>query len=487
MFAPRTRHSKHKTYARRLQLENSPRPFDCQFPAPVTKHRLETPFPNYASATHCPICDTMRRTRDNVMTRLPLISQLLLAFVAIATPTQSVAGVDPQTAGDLLPYDLGDGPSSITIVDLNHDSRPELVVTNRHTNTVSVLLNNGNGGFALKSRYATGLAPSAVAASDFNRDGKPDIVVANSGSDSVSIFLGNGDGSLTRGKDCHTGAVPCAVLVADLNRDNRPDLVVVNRYGNSVSVLLGKGDGTFYSKIDYATCSLPYSAVLDDVNRDGKADLLVTSCFDHIVSMLPGNGDGTFRPKVRYAKAKRSFGVVISDLDGDGRPGLVELHRYGYLVSIQLVREDGSPRVRREYLAGKGPSSVLAADFNGDGIEDLAVANAGHHPGESGSVSIFLGRGSGDFVAGTRYMTGSASHSLALGDLNGDGKIDMAVLNSSYDFGGSVSVMFGNGDGTFGGRVDYTTGGYLIWISFGEDARGASVRDVIWAEKPPEK
>src|SRR6266404_3887643 len=99
------RHSNNKTYVIRLQLENSPRPFDCQFPASVTKFRLDA-SPDYASATHCTICDTMRHTRDNVMTRLLLISHLLLAFVAVATPAQSVAGVDPQTAGDPLPYDL---------------------------------------------------------------------------------------------------------------------------------------------------------------------------------------------------------------------------------------------------------------------------------------------------------------------------------------------------------------------------------------------
>ena len=122
------------------------------------------------------------------------------------------------------------------------------------------------------------------------------------------------------------------------------------------------------------------------------------------------------------------------------------------MISIQLVRDDGRPEVRREYLAGKGPRCVLAADFNGDGIVDLAVVNAGHYPGESGSVFIFLGRRNGAFETQTSYVTGSASHSLALGDLNGDGQIDMAVLNSNYDFGGSVSVLFGNGDGTFGGR-----------------------------------
>jgi len=281
--------------------------------------------------------------------------------------------------------------------------------------------------------------------------------------------------------------VPSAVSVVDLNRDKNPDLMIVNRYGNSVSVLLGKGDGTFNVKTDYATGSLPYSVALNDANNDGKQDILVTSCFDHAVKMLPGNGDGTFRPKVRYATAKTSRGVLIDNLDGGGRPGVIEPHRYGYMVSIQLVDYDGSPKIRRELLSGKGPRSVKTGDFNGDGVADLAVANAGHNQGEPGSVFIFLGRGTGNFDPKTSYVTGNASHSLAVGDLNGDGKLDIAVLNGSYDFGGSVSVLFGSGDGTFGSRVDYATGGYLIWVSFGDDANNGSQHGGVWAEKPPDK
>jgi hypothetical protein len=419
------------------------------------------------------------------MTRLLRISILLLAVGAVVTPLPSFAGFNSQTPADQLPYDLGDGPSSITIVDLNRDNKPELVVTNKHTNTVSVLLNNGNGGFVLKYRYATGVAPSAIAAGDFNNDGKPEVVVANAGSNTVTILRGNGDGSLGGRRDYPTGAVPSLVIVSEINLDNRPDLAVVNRYGNSISIMIGKGDGTFYPKTDFATGKLPYSATLTDANRDGKKDLLVTSCFDPEVSMLQGNGDGTFRPKVAYATAKRSCGLVIGNLDPDGGAGVIEPHRYGYLVSIQLVGDEGSSGMRSELLSGKGPRCVRAGDINRDGVPDLAVANGGHKPGEPGSVFIYLGRGTGAFDAKTSYVTGNASHSLALGDLNGDGKVDMAVLNGSYDFGGSVSVFLGNGDGTFRAKADYATGGYLIWVSFGDDAKKASEHAEAEKEKPP--
>jgi len=204
------------------------------------------------------------------------------------------------------------------------------------------------------------------------------------------------------------------------------------------------------------------------------------------VSMLPGNGDGTFRTKMRYATAKRSCGVLIGNLTADVAPSVVEPHRYGYLVSIQLVNDDGSPKTRRELLSGKGPRGVIAADLNGDGSSDLVVANAGHKPGESGSVFVFLGRGTGAFEARTSYITGNASYSVTAGDLNGDGKVDIAVLNGSHDFGGSVSVLFGNGDGTFGGRTDYATGGYLIWVSFGDDVKNASEQAESIGEKRPQ-
>jgi hypothetical protein len=157
------------------------------------------------------------------------------------------------------------------------------------------------------------------------------------------------------------------------------------------------------------------------------------------------------------------------------------------LISIQLVSYSANPESRSVYLAGKGPRRILAADFNGDGVTDLAVANAGHYPGDSGSVFILLGKRNGVFEPKNSYVTGSGSHSLAVGDLNGDGKLDLAVVNSSYDFGGSVSVLLGNGDGTLGSRTDYPTGGHIVWVSFSEDASGTSERGVVWEDRQLQK
>jgi hypothetical protein len=108
------------------------------------------------------------------------------------------------------------------------------------------------------------------------------------------------------------------------------------------------------------------------------------------------------------------------------------------------------------------------------------VASAGHRLGEPGSVFIFLGKRNGGFEQRNSYLTGSGSHSLAVGDVNGDGNLDLAVVNSSYDYGGTVSVLLGDGDGSFGRRIDYPTGGYVVWVTFSEDANTGSGRDVVW-------
>jgi hypothetical protein len=96
---------------------------------------------------------------------------------------------------------------------------------------------------------------------------------------------------------------------------------------------------------------------------------------------------------------------------------------------------------RRDFTAGYDPLSVAVGDFNGDGVPDLVVANRAYN-----NVSVLLGNGDGTFRAAASYAVGSGPVSVAVGDFNGDGKLDLAVANEGS---GDVSVLLGNGDGTF--------------------------------------
>ena len=129
----------------------------------------------------------------------------------------------------------------MAVGDLNGDGKPDLVVANRGSNTVSVLLGNGQRHLRAATNFAAGTAPYSVAVGDLNGDGKPDLVVANYGSNTVSVLLGTGNGTFAAATNFAVGTAPYSVAVADVNGDGKPDLVVADGGSNDVSVLLNNG------------------------------------------------------------------------------------------------------------------------------------------------------------------------------------------------------------------------------------------------------
>jgi hypothetical protein len=304
------------------------------------------------------------------------------------------------------------------------------------------------------SDYGTGSVPYSVVTADFNKDEKLDLAAANINSDTVSVLLGNGDGTFQAHVDYATGSGADAVAVGDLNGDGRLDLIVANNYSGTVSILLGNGDGTFQPQVTYATGSEPDSVAVGDFNRDGRLDLAVANYHNSgTVSILLGNGDGTFQPQVTYATRSQPTSVAVGDFNGDGKLDVVTANYYSGTVSILLGNGDGTFQAHVDYATGSAAEAVAIGDFNGDGKLDVVTANYNN----SGTVSILLGNGDGTFQAHVDYATGSGADAVAIGDLNGDGKLDLAVTtmanSSNY-----VSVLFGNGDGTFQAHVDYAAG-----------------------------
>ncbi len=159
--------------------------------------------------------------------------------------------------------------------------------------------------------YPTGINPGGVTAADLNGDGRPDLVIANLGSNSLTILLNDGMGGFTAAAPLSLGALaPQSVLAADLNGDHKIDLVVISApaipstQGPGFSgpvVLLGNGDGTFQPPLPVAGCAQVTDAQLADLNGDGIPDLAVTCLIGGFLipvgaylAILPGNGDGTF-------------------------------------------------------------------------------------------------------------------------------------------------------------------------------------------------
>jgi FG-GAP-like repeat/FG-GAP repeat len=320
--------------------------------------------------------------------------------------------------------------------DFNGDGKLDLAVANTG---VSILLGNGNGTFRPHVDYTTGNGPASVAVGDFNSDGKLDLVVANNGGD-VSILLGNGNGTFRPHVDYTTGNSPASVAVGDFNGDGKLDLAVANSGASNgisnVSVLLGKGDGTFDAAVNYSAGFGANSVAVGDFNRDGRLDLVVSNFGTGNVIVLLGKGDGTFQTPVDYGTFI-PVSVAVGDLNGDGKldlavasipPGNVGPGT----VSILLGNGNGTFQSAVDYSVGSNLSAVALGDFNGDGKLDLAVANSG------GDVSILLGKGDGTFQPPIDYIANLYSYSIALGDFNRDGRLDLAVADPADS---SVSIL----------------------------------------------
>ncbi len=247
------------------------------------------------------------------------------------------------------------------------------------------------------------------------------------------------------------GTDPQSVAIADFNRDGIPDLAVTNNNSNNISIFLGKGDGTFTAAIP-ASVNKPAFLEVVDLNSDGKLDIAVASGFQYYISVLFGNGDGTFQAPVILFAGKDANGIAVGDLNGDGKPDIAvtNANPTGGHLTILFNNGDGTFQPPVHLVTGNYPILLKIADVNGDGKGDLIVVDQGNQqPHKNGSMAVLLGHGDGTFDAAKLYPAGELLQGFALGDFNGDGRLDVAVANTPAGSTGSIAVLLGNGDGTF--------------------------------------
>ena len=323
-----------------------------------------------------------------------------------------------------------------------------------------------------------GLSPNFVVSGDFNEDGHPDMAAVNNGSDDVSILLGRGQGAFAPEVRLAVGDAPGAAVVGDFNDDGHQDLAITNYGTLDVSVLLGRGDGTFLPQERYAAGDLPTGVAAGDFNGDHHLDLAVANAVYYgSVSILLGTGTGSFLAPDPFAVGASPNSIVVGDLNEDGLPDLAVANFAGsnpFDSDISILIGEGNGAFAPEYrtFAGVHPVSIAAGDLDHDGHLDLTVANFGHGNAFGSDVSVLLGDGHGHFFGGRPHLgTAMGAWGIAMADVNGDANQDLVVSDRDA---GQVLVFPGRGDGSFtssyGVRAGYLPN-YVAIDDFNGDGR----------------
>ncbi len=447
-------------------------------------------------------------------------------------------------------YSLGDNPQATATGDFDGDAILDLAVPNLNTDNVSILIGNGDGTFGTTTNYAVGDEPIHINLGDFNDDGVLDMATANRGSDNVSIRLGNGNGTFGSSNEFVVGDAPKSVSIGDFTGDGVPDLATANKNSNNISVLRAIGDGTFSPAINYEGENAPESISSGDFDQDGLMDLAVANVQTDNVSILfnqtpaistiepsfsiageeisihgvafdptssnntvtfggvPGtvnsatintlkvsvpsttsgpaelvitNGFGSTTPLLNFTLIESNIGgafaeannygagdeansLVAGDFDGDDIIDLAVGNRNDVNVSILIGNGDGSFGTADDFSVTAGPfaspEGIITTDLNRDGILDLVTGNY-----NSDEVSILLGNGDGSFGTASTISAGDGSSRVTTGDFDGDGIMDLATANVNA---GNVSVLLGNGDGTFDTPDIFGVGTGPLTITLGD-------------------
>lgn len=387
---------------------------------------------------------------------------VLALFLPCLAPAASVfQKIDNQAQARDVTYSMGPTlpsggthPKGIVVADFNGDEKLDLAVSNFDQNSVTVFLNSGSGIFAppitvpiitpLHLGDSLGLNVGSLAVGDFNEDGTPDLVVSTiAGSQASIVLLGNGDGTFRQQPPIPNSFGFFHAQVVDLNADGHQDLVFA--MNGSLGVALGNGDGTFGPMAGLPPGSFPgtyFGLAVADFNGDGKLDIAATdfgSAFGGFGTLVfyAGNGDGTFADPTAVTLSIASFpgSLASGDFNGDGKQDL--LIGFPNLALIVFGNGDGTfnlgfDSIRFVYFGNfsgftTDSVTVSAADLTNNGKSDAVTSDF-----DTGTLQIALDNA----IGSSRSSPGVFSFSLgpgladaAIGDLNGDGVPDVAVIN----------------------------------------------------------
>jgi hypothetical protein len=419
--------------------------------------------------------------------------------------------------------------SGVAAADLNGDGDLDLVVSNRTSGEVEVVLGNGDGTFGAVVDFAAGADAAAVAVADFDLDGALDVAVALGASGQVVVLYGDNTGMLagsTTFSAGGTGSVDLAVgdadrngsldiavansvtgnvgvlfgvshalptisllspttlavglgaetsdvLLVDLDGDGAVDVVTANRLTSTTSVMLGTGSGTFAAAANTSVGLAlgPTDLAVGDLDRDGRLDVVTANSLGASLSLLLGSPLGlTLSGTVALEVGAEATGVALADFDHDGDLDVVAVNAGGTVAPAVALNLGNGTFAAASPIAlpvGFQATAVAVGDFDHDADLDLAIAGEA-----TGEVAVLLGNGAGGFGAATTFdvAAGADLSAVVTADMNRDGHLDLVVADESS---GEVAVLLGTGLGTFGAAASFAAAGVtdVAVADFNRDGR----------------
>lgn len=394
----------------------------------------------------------------------------------------------------------------VILADFDGDGLIDVAENDGNTGQLNVYL--AAGGYAGVSIPTPDAVYDACSATAGSLTGTLAIVETDCGDNQITVYNNDGTGTFSEGvyyapavtPTTTADIYPSAATIADVNGDGNGDVVLTNDESSDVTILLGNGDGTLnLTSVGYAVGGYADTpAIVTDVNGDGLVDIVVADYNESLVWMA-GYGDGTFQasrdyyatiPGEGYGSESETYsvGIASGDFNGDGFTDVVVGNEQYYSdgnycypngtcpigITVFLSNPDGSLQPGVNYGTDGALGFVAVGDFNGDGKLDIAASDS-----FNGAVRIFTGTGSGTFVEGPSYSTsGSFPEGIVAADFNQDGALDLAVINEDSD---SITPLLNDGSGGFMPQTPVTTNSWGYELATA-DLNGDGSPDLVLAE-----
>lgn len=347
------------------------------------------------------------------------------------------------------------GNTGVVAADFNSDGHLDTAMVSDANGWTSISFGRGDGTFQSPNNLLDPNGPISLATADFNGDGIFDLTVVDQDA-TLRIYLNDGHGNFGNPNTATLGVQPHGVISADFNGDGSVDIAAVNtgtsgvfgvgQDNGGVSISYGNGKGAFTAPTQYTGVVYPQAVAAADVNNDGALDFVTVNSNDTMTVFLNTKGTGAAAFSfvgAAYATGSLPNDVTAGDLNGDGHVDIAVANSGNApnTISVLLNKGDGTFDAAVTLPSGVEPWSIVAVDIDGDKELDLVVADSGQYLSDDGDLAVFINHGDGTFATVERYAAGKYPHAVAVGDFNGDGKLDAAVADQGDPDG--MAVLLG--------------------------------------------